>query len=49
MSLIAVNTAGSQVQQRGVIGTKEILLKLIDGLDIPPDSRVFVTDLTPNK
>ncbi|CAL1139076.1 unnamed protein product [Cladocopium goreaui] len=39
----------SDVQQRGVIGTKEILLKLIDGLDIPPDSRVFVTDLTPNK
>ena len=39
----------SQVQQRGVTGTKEILLKIVDGLDITPDAMIFVTDLIPNR
>ena len=38
-----------QVQQRGTQGTKEILVKLLDGLDLPADSQVFVTELVPNK
>ena len=38
-----------QVQQRGVQGTKEILLKIIEALDIAADARLYVIDLVPNK
>lgn len=40
-----------QAQQRGVEGTKEILLGLVDGVGLPTDSitPVFVVDLVPNR
>jgi hypothetical protein len=32
-----------------VQGTKEILQKILDGVDFPADSQVFVVDLTLNR
>ena len=39
----------TQVAQRGVQGTKEILQKLLEGVDPPPDTKIFVVDLTLNR
>lgn len=39
----------SQVQQRGIEGTKQILVKLMEGVDCAPDSKIFVFDLVPNR
>ncbi|CAL1129382.1 unnamed protein product [Cladocopium goreaui] len=38
-----------RVAQRGVPGTKEMLQKLLEGLDPPPDTKIFVVDLTLNR
>jgi hypothetical protein len=47
--LVLKDAPHHQVQQRGVQGTKEILQKILDGVDFPADSQVFVVDLTLNR
>ena len=38
-----------EVAQRGVSGTAQILEGIIDGLDLPAHSKVFIVDLLPSR
>ena len=50
MESITLTLAGfSEVQQRGVTATKQILECMIDGLTLQPDEKIMVCELLPNR